>query len=55
MRLVVAIRPISWMFLRNWYSVYRWTHPQDYMNRVYRLVDIGFITIGFYKDKEAHK
>ena len=48
-KLIVAVRPLRWMFIRHWYSFYRWTHPQDYENRTYRLVDIGSITIGFSK------
>jgi len=49
MRMILRFRPISWMFRRNWYSFYRWTHPQDYGNEIYKLFDFGSITIGYVK------
>lgn len=48
---VIHIRPLSWFTLRNWYSIYRWTHPLYYEKWKIRLIDIGMITVGYRKLK----
>ena len=47
MKLIICFRPIRWMFLSNWYSMYRWKYPQEYENRIHKLIDIGSITVGY--------
>jgi len=45
---VLGFRPIRYMFKGNWYSLYRWKRPTEILERNYRLIDIGAITIGYY-------
>lgn len=51
MRIIFRIRPLNFMFRKNWYSLYRWKNPYEtYYNEKYnynRVIDIGFITIGY--------
>ena len=53
MRIIVRFRPISYIFYKNWYSLYRWKNPHYYEDedkvRV-KLIDIGAITIGYRKE-----
>jgi len=50
MKVVIAFRPIKWMFLSNWYSLYRWSHPTEYYGLTYKLIDIGILTIGYSRN-----
>jgi hypothetical protein len=49
MEIILCFRPIKWMFIRNWYSMYRWNNSTHYENRVHKLIDFGFITFGYSK------
>lgn len=51
-KLILCFRPISFMFLKNWYSLYRWNNPTEYENQIFRMIDIGVITIGYKYTKE---
>jgi len=54
MRLIFCIRPFSFIFRRNWYSLYRLRHDGIWGvegiddERLY-LIDLGMITFGFAK------
>ncbi len=47
MRIIIRFRPISWMFKKNWYSTYRWTHPEDFWGETIYLIDFGVLTFGY--------
>lgn len=46
MRLIFRVRPISFLFRKDWYSICRWKGV-NYENEVLHLLDIGMITIGY--------
>ncbi len=45
--MILVFRPLKFIFYKNWYSVYRWTHPTEYENTISHLIDFGFLTIGY--------
>jgi hypothetical protein len=50
MRLIFRVRPIRWMFRKNWYSLHRWKHPlNNNEGEQVKLIDIGSFTIGYAK------
>lgn len=49
-RLILNFRPIEFMFIKNWYSLYRWRNPfTHFNNETVKLIDIGSLTIGYGK------
>lgn len=49
MRLIFRVRPLKFLFLRNWYGVRTgamWTIPPD--TYIY-MIDAGILTIGYAK------
>lgn len=49
--LVIAIRPIEFLFIGNWYSMYRFIHPVECESGIGRFIDLGVITIGYWNIK----
>jgi len=52
-RLVFAWRDFSYLFRRNWYSLYRWHNEVALGGRYWKLIDIGILTIGIKYNKRS--
>ncbi len=48
-RLTLVVRPISYMFRKNWYSLYRWKNPPEIEGEIAHLVDFGSFTFGYWE------
>jgi len=52
-RFILRLRPLKYVFIRNWYSTYRWKNPYEMEDEKVRLLDIGMLTIGYaYKEEK---
>jgi len=51
-RLVLVFRPISWIFRKDWYGLYRWKNPLSYENYRIYLIDFGLITFGYETNRK---
>ena len=51
-KLFVRFRPFEWLLYRKWNSLHRWRNPTEYEGSIYRMVDVGMITVG-YCQKQA--
>ena len=47
LKFIFCMRPFSWFFRKDWYSLARWNKLYSQYNCIYFLIDIGAITIGF--------
>jgi hypothetical protein len=51
---VFVIRPFHFIFIKNWYSTYRWKNPCAFADgSMDYLLDIGCLTIGICKKRES--
>ena len=48
---VIAWRGFNFLFIKHWYSLHRWNNPSNYEGHIFKLIDIGAFTIGYYYEQ----
>lgn len=49
MRIILRVRPLEFIFNKNWYSKTRFITPVFYENEKLRIIDIGCLSVGYAK------
>lgn len=52
---IFRVRPLRWLFRRNWYSLYRWRNPVEQDGETVRLIDMGPVTVGYRRSTKWQK
>lgn len=42
-------RGLSFLFRKNWYSLYRWKNPTEFDDYSTRILDVGMFGVSFYR------